>query len=38
MLLLSDGMEHVEIPSPSNSNKNAEIFSHQAHVNNPFSI
>lgn len=38
MLLLSNEMEHMEIPSPSNSNENAEIFSHQAHVNNPFSI
>lgn len=32
MLLLCNGMEHMEIPSPSNSNKYAEIFSHQAHV------
>ena len=32
MLLLSDGMQHTEIPSASNSIENAEIFSHQAHV------
>lgn len=32
MLLLSNGMEHKEIPSPSNSNENAEILSHQPHV------
>jgi len=36
MLLLSDGMEHMAILSPSNSNQNAEIFSHEAR--HPFSI
>jgi hypothetical protein len=36
MLLLSDGMEHMAIPSPSNSNENAETFSHE--VSHPFSI
>ena len=34
--MLSDGMEHMAIPSPSNSNENAEIFSHESR--HPFSI